>query len=380
MDTVKKYCRIILNIIIPIVFFYFICVWGPRLLNFFLPFVIGWVIAVIANPLVRLLEKRLRIVRKHSSVLIVVAVLALIIAAFYFLITKLISEAAGFVKDIPYYYDSAWIEVQKILLIAEDLLRFLPDGIQSSVNLFITHIGEYLNVMVQKIASPTFMAAGNVVKSIPAALVYIVVTIFSSYIFIVDRDKILTILKRYLPRGFSRYYDYLKKDVKHLVGGYFLAQFKIMFVIAGVLAAGFLILGVKYALLIAVIIALLDFLPILGTGTILIPWALLRIVSGEYAFGVGLIVIYVLTLVLRQIIQPKIVGDTMGLDPLMTLLFLYLGFKISGIAGMILAVPIGMLLINLYKFGSFDRFLYSLKTLIHDLDAFRKEDETDKKK
>ncbi|MDW2796237.1 sporulation integral membrane protein YtvI [Clostridium boliviensis] len=380
MDTVKKYCRIILNIIIPIVFLYFICVWGPRLLNFFLPFVIGWVIAVIANPLVRLLEKRLRIVRKHSSVLIVVAVLALIIAAFYFLITKLISEAAGFIEDIPFYYDSAWIEVQKILLIAEDLLRFLPGGIQSSVNLFITHIGEYLNVMVQKIASPTFMAAGNVVKSIPAALVYIVVTIFSSYIFIVDRDKILTILKRYLPRGFSRYYDYLKKDVKHLVGGYFLAQFKIMFVIAGVLAAGFLILGVKYALLIAVIIALLDFLPILGTGTILIPWAFLRIVSGEYAFGVGLIVIYVLTLVLRQIIQPKIVGDTMGLDPLMTLLFLYLGFKISGIAGMILAVPIGMLLINLYKFGSFDRFLYSLKTLIYDLDAFRKEDETDKKK
>lgn len=380
MDTVKKYCRIILNIIIPIVFFYFICVWGPRLLIFFLPFVIGWVIAVIANPLVRLLEKRLRIVRKHSSVLIVVAVLALIIAAFYFLITKLISEAAGFVEDIPFYYDSAWIEVQKILLIAEDLLRFLPGGIQSSVNLFITHIGEYLNVMVQKIASPTFMAAGNVVKSIPAALVYIVVTIFSSYIFIVDRDKILTILKRYLPRGFSRYYDYLKKDVKHLLGGYFLAQFKIMFVIAGVLAAGFLILGVKYALLIAVIIALLDFLPILGTGTILIPWAFLRIVSGEYAFGVGLIVIYVLTLVLRQIIQPKIVGDTMGLDPLMTLLFLYLGFKLSGIAGMILAVPIGMLLINLYKFGSFDRFLYSLKTLIHDLDAFRKEDETDKKK
>jgi sporulation integral membrane protein YtvI len=338
------------------------------------------VISVIANPLVRLLEKRLRIVRKHSSVLIVVAVLALIIAAFYFLITKLISEAAGFVKDIPFYYDSAWVEVQKILLAAEDLLRFLPDGIQSSVNLFITHIGEYLNVMVQKIASPTFMAAGNVVKSIPAALVYIVVTIFSSYIFIVDRDKILTFLRRYLPRGFSRYYDYLKKDVKHLVGGYFLAQFKIMFVIAGVLAAGFLVLGVKYALLIAVIIALLDFLPILGTGTILIPWAILRIVSGEYAFGVGLIVIYVLTLVLRQIIQPKIVGDTMGLDPLMTLLFLYLGFKISGIAGMILAVPIGMLLINLYKFGAFDRFLYSLKTLIHDLDAFRKEDETDKKK
>jgi sporulation integral membrane protein YtvI len=372
MEYVKKYSRILLNIIIPIMFAYLICIWGPRILNFFLPFVIGWVISVIANPLVRLLEKRLKLVRKHSSVLIVVAVLALIIAVFYLIITKLISETAGFVKDIPLYYDSAWVEVQKMLLTAEDLLRFLPKGIQDSVNVFVTHIGEYLNVMVQKIASPTFMVAGNVVKSIPAALVYTVVTIFSSYIFIVDRDKILVFLGRFTPAGFSEYYDYMKKDIKRLVGGYFLAQFKIMFIIAGVLAAGFLVLGVKYALLLAVMIAVLDFLPILGTGTILIPWAVLRIVSGEYAFGVGLIVIYVLTLVLRQIIQPKIVGDTMGLDPLMTLLFLYLGFKISGIAGMILAVPIGMIVISIYKFGAFDRFIYSVKTLIHDIDGFRK--------
>ena len=156
------------------------------------------------------------------------------------------------------------------------------------------------------------------------------------------------------------------------MGGYFLAQFKIMFIIAAVLAAGFLILGVNYALLLAVIIAILDFLPILGTGTILIPWAVIRLVAGEYAFGFGLVIIYVLTLVLRQVIQPKIVGDTMGLDPLMTLLFLYLGFKISGIAGMILAVPIGMLFLNLYEFGAFDSFIDSVKTLIHDINAFRK--------
>jgi len=145
-----------------------------------------------------------------------------------------------------------------------------------------------------------------------------------------------------------------------------------MFIIAAVLAAGFLVLGGKYALLLAVIIALLDFLPILGTGTILIPWALVRLVAGEYPFGVGLVVIYVLTLVLRQVIQPKIVGDTMGLDPLMTLLFLYLGFKISGIAGMILAVPIGMLFLNLYEFGAFDSIINSVKTLIHDMNAFRR--------
>ncbi|WP_143321548.1 sporulation integral membrane protein YtvI [Clostridium sp. HBUAS56010] len=372
MEDVKKYLRLILNIIIPILFLYLICVWGPRLVRFFLPFVIGWMIAMIANPLVRFLEKRLKIVRKHSSVLIVVTVLFLIIAAFYFLISKLITEMIGFAGDVPQYYESAWVEIQKMLLRVQGIIQFLPLGVQNSINQFFTHMEQYLNVAVQKIASPTVMAAGSVVKSIPAALVYTIVTIFSSYLFIVDRDKIMSVVHRYIPEGGTRYYSYLRKDVKHLVGGYFLAQFKIMFVIGAVLAVGFLILGVDYALLLAVLIAILDFLPILGTGTFLIPWAVIRMLSGEYAFGLGLIAIYVLTMVLRQIIQPKIVGDTMGLDPLMTLLFLYLGFKISGIAGMILAVPVGMLILNLYEFGAFDLFFGSIRTLVHDINVFRK--------
>lgn len=373
MEYVKKYLKLILNIVIPILFLYLICVWGPRLLKFFLPFVIGWAISVIANPLVRFFEKRLKIVRKHSSVLIVVTVLFLIITALYFLVSKLVYETIGFVGDIPQYYETAWVEIQRILLNVQGIMQFLPLGIQDSVNQFFSHMEQYLNVAVQKIASPTVMAAGNVVKSIPAALVYTIVTIFSSYLFIVDRDKIMEIIHRYIPKGGTRYYRYLKKDVRHLVGGYFIAQFKIMFIIGAVLAIGFLVLGVDYALLLAVLIAVLDFLPILGTGTILIPWALVRMVSGEFAFGFGLIAIYVLTLVLRQIIQPKIVGDTMGLDPFMTLLFLYLGFKISGIAGMILAVPVGMLILNLYEFGAFDLFFDSVKTLIHDINVFRKE-------
>ena len=372
MEHVKKYFRLILNIVIPVLGFYLICVWGPRFLSFFLPFVIGWIISVIANPLVRFLESRLRIVRKHSSVLIVVSVLALIIAGLYFLISKLITEAAGFAADLPRYYETAWAGGQELLLKLEGILQFLPQGVQDSMDRFFTHMGEYLNVLVQKIASPTVMAAGNVVKGIPAALVYTIVTIFSSYLFIVDRDKVMGILHRYMPVGGTRYYRHLKKDVRHLIGGYFLAQFKIMFIVAVVLAAGFLVLGVDYALLLAILIAVLDFLPILGTGTVLIPWALLRLVSGQYAFGFGLVAIYVLTLVLRQIIQPKIVGDTMGLDPFMTLLFLYLGFKISGIAGMILAVPVGMLFINLYEFGAFDSLIGSVKILLHDINEFRR--------
>lgn len=97
MEGVKKYLRIILNIIIPLTGLYLVCVWGPRVLGFFIPFVIGWMIALIANPLVRFLEKRLKIVRKHGSMLIIAGVLALIISLLYFVLGKAYVEIREFI-------------------------------------------------------------------------------------------------------------------------------------------------------------------------------------------------------------------------------------------------------------------------------------------
>ena len=145
-----------------------------------------------------------------------------------------------------------------------------------------------------------------------------------------------------------------------------------MFVVSFILLAGFVILGVTYGFLLAILIAMLDFLPIFGTGTVLIPWAVFRLFTGNYAYAVGLILIYVTTQVVRQIIQPKIVGDSMGLPPLTTLFLLYLGFKVRGIAGMIMAVPIGLIVINFYKYGAFDSLIENVKLLIKEIHEMRR--------
>ena len=157
------------------------------------------------------------------------------------------------------------------------------------------------------------------------------------------------------------------KDARTLIGGFFLAQFKIMFVIAIVLVIGMLILGVPYGIFLGIGIAILDFLPMFGTGTALIPWAVVKLFTGEYGYAVGLIVLYVLTQGIRQVIQPKIVGDSMGLPPLATLFFLYLGFKFRGIAGMIIAVPIGILFIRFYEYGAFDGLIRNVKLLAEEI-------------
>lgn len=371
MEKKTTLASILLNILIPLLEIALVCFLGPKLLMYFLPFVIGWIIAMIANPLVRFLEKRVKIVRKHSSAIIVVVVLALVISVGYFLISRLVFQTINLVRNLPELFEMLTIELKSVEGQLDSVFRFLPANVQQSWHDLVGNVGQALGLLVQQLASPTVEVAGNVAKRIPSILVGVIVTILSSYFFIAERDKILQFWKRHWPTNGGKYYRQLKGDAKHLIGGYFLAQFKIMFVVALLLLIGFLILGVKYALVLCILIAMLDFLPLFGTGTVLIPWAIYNLFTGEYFLAVGMILLYVLTQVVRQLIQPKIVGDSMGLPPLWTLVFLYLGFKVHGISGMILAVPIGILVLNLYKYGAFDNLIDNVKLLQQELRRIR---------
>lgn len=374
MEDGKRIFRMILNILIPAGTIVLVCTLGPWLLKFFMPFVVGWCIALICNPLVKFLEKRLKLVRKHSSAVIVVVVLAVVIWLIYFLISRLILGAMAFSQELPGLYEIWKAELQEAFAGFSVILERMPVAVQDAVNRTNSNLGALAGSLVEKLATPTVAVAGNVAKGIPAALVYSVVVILSSYFFIIERDKIMAWGKKHLPQGVQNYSEFLKKDIKTLIGGYFLAQFKIMFVVAVILAVGLMVLRVKHGILFAVLIAFLDFLPVFGTGTVLFPWAVIKLFSGQWTFAVGLVVIYVLTQAVRQVIQPKIVGDSIGMPPLLSLIFLYLGFKIKGISGMILAVPIGMFVLNLYHYGVFDSMVQNTKLLAEEIRRFRKEE------
>lgn len=366
------YLRLVLNVVIPLSGWLLLCFLGPWLLKFFMPFVIGWILAAIANPPVRFLERRLKLVRRHSSILIVAVVLAGVIGLIYLIGSRAAMGISLLIDAMPAVYEAAAEDIRESAGRASSLLGFLPPDLRNSWSELGSSLGKTLGLLAQKAASPTVEAAGNVAKSIPSMLVYSVVILLSSYFFIVDRDRIMAFGGRLMPDWGRRYYDYLKGEVRRLIGGYFLAQFKIMAVVWAILTVGFLILGVGYSPLIAFLIAFLDFLPVFGTGTALIPWALFRLLGGEYAFAAGLALLYVLTQVVRQLVQPKLVGDTMGLNPLLTLVLLFLGFKLSGLAGMILAVPVGLFFKSLYEYGAFDSMLGSFMTLVKEINAFRK--------
>lgn len=367
MTEWRKIGRILLNIAVPLIELILICLLGPKLFRFFLPFVIGGVIAMIANPLVRYLEKRIKLKRKHSSALLMIGVLALVIVGGYFLLAAIGREIGGFLASVPDLLQDIKGDLAQMGENISRIVAGLPKEVQDSVNQAVGNLSGYLGEAVAGIGAPTMNAVGNITKSLPSLLVSAVVMILSAYFFLSDREKVGNFARRVLPKSWLRAIDLVRGNFKRIVGGYFAAQFKIMLVIIVVLYIGFLILRIDYAFLLAVLIAVLDFLPVFGTGTVLIPWGIYEMLSGDLGMTVGLIVIYVASQGFHQAVQPKMVGDSMGLNPMYTLFLLFVGFRFYGIGGMILAVPVGMILEDMYRAGMFDEFFLNLRRLAWEI-------------
>lgn len=344
---------------------------GVRAIGFFMPFVIGWFIAYLAYPLVGWLESRVKIKKKLGSALIIILVIAIVAGLGYLGIVKLAREIQMALNNAPDLYQDLEAGFREIGERFQGVYRMLPENIQNGWNSLIQNMDERVGGVIAGIGNPAVEATGNVVKRIPGILVSVIVALVSAYLFTAQREEIIQWSKKVAPKAIEARMSMVMYNLKYAVGGYFKAQFKIMAVVGLILLCGFLILGVDYAFLLAILIAFLDFLPFFGTGTALIPWAVYKFFVMDIKIAIALLIIYGITQLVRQIIQPKLVGDSIGLSPLLTLILLYVGYRVGSLLGMILAVPIGMIILNLYKAGAFDYILDDVRILMRGIASLR---------
>lgn len=232
-----------------------------------------------------------------------------------------------------------------------------------------------LGQIVGSVGGGTVTAAGNMAKNIPSLLVSFIFSLLFAYFFIAQRERVHRIGRKLIPEKTRGELKLVWANMKYAVGGYFRAQFKIMGVVGILLAAGLLLMRIEYAVLWAALIALLDFLPMLGTGTVLLPWAAFCALSDALPRAAGLLVLYGVTQLTRQLIQPKMVGDSIGVDTLTTLFLLFVGYRISGILGMIIAVPAGLIVIQFYEAGAFGHVIRNAQELLAAVERWRNEGE-----
>lgn len=374
----KRYLKVFMNLLLAVVII-LLCVFAvPKVLVFFMPFVIGWIIACVANPLVRFFEDKFMIRRKAGSAVVIIAVIALVILAAYLAVSKLISESIGFLNMLPDLWNTMESDFREIGKNLDVMYSRLPQNMQMSIENLGQQMDEYVADLVKRLGTPTVNAVGNFAKNIPGFVINVIMCLLSSYFFVAEKDYVAQVWNRYMPGAVKHKAAIIMDSLKTAVGGYFKAQFKIECLIFVFLLTGFLILKIPYALLIAFLIAVLDFLPFFGAGAVMVPWAVFKFLSADYKMAIWLLIIWGVGQLVRQIIQPKLVGDSVGVAPLPTLFLLFIGYKCAGVIGIILAVPIGIVLINLNQAGVFDSVKTSLCILAEGFNRFRRFDESDK--
>ena len=366
--------KLIVNILISLVILLLCIFLVPRLVLFFMPFVIGWLISCIANPLVVFLERKLKIRRKAGTVVVIVCVIAAVSGLGYGLGIVLWRQISGFVQEIPAMWEAVRQDFDTFGAWIDHYIGVRSPKFADALNNLGNIIGEMITNLPKSFDFSTFEGMGSMVGNIASVLISIIMCMLSAYFFIADREWLGSFLNRLLPETVMRKYDVFASSLKQAVGGYFKAQFKIMIVIYIVIMIGLMIIGVNYAWLIGFGIAFLDMLPVFGTGTVLIPWAVIKIFSGNIATAVGMIVLYAVSLVVHQLIQPKLVGESVGLDPFTTLFFMFIGYKIKGVTGMIIAIPVGMILTTFYEAGAFDHLIWCMNEITNDIKEFCKID------
>lgn len=309
-----------------------------------LPFIIAAIIAAVVRPLaIKICEKNNMSVRIVSAGLVFL-LLGIVTLACSFGIRRLITElgelAAGINEDGNAVGEMLSALVEMTNGLGERIAGLFHRGRAEDVSVLGDQINEWLTEMfnnaVNAIGARLPGLISSIVAALPGLLLGLTVTVISAFYFALDRDRIISAISSILPDGTKKALPHIKKEAAQTAASYIRAYSLILFMTFAEVFFGLSVIGVDYSFIIALITALVDFLPVFGVGTILIPWAIACFLLQNVSRGIGLLILYLAVVIIRQFTEPKIVGGTLGIHPLLTLFAMYLGFRLLGVIGMII--------------------------------------------
>lgn len=311
----------------------------------FLPFLLAWGVGAIIHPMVDRLHRRWHVPTGLCTVVLMLLLLSLVTALLIAVGDRLLSEVRGLLLWLE--EDSAavgeritqWFgQMREITSRIPWLARLRRvDGLEQVLD----RVDDLVNGMIRSALSdlsakiPEWI--GRTVRAVPSIAIFSVVTLMASFYFSADLHRIHEAMCRVLPPALRRRLPAWKNRLGEILRQYVRAYLLILVITFFELYIAFTILGVDYAFLIAALTALLDILPVFGVGIVLLPWAAVLLLSRRFYVGIGLLVTYALIMIVRQIIEPRVVSGALGLHPLLTLFCMYAGYRLFGILGMMIA-------------------------------------------
>ena len=339
--VLKKFLYVIL--ILVSLFFAF------KLAIFYTPFLIAFIISLMVEPAIRFIMKKMKFTRKTSSIIIFIIVSAIIIGAVAWGIVALISEASNLLQDLNGYVEKAYILFQNFTSKFDFNKIHLPTEltsiIQNSTGDVLTSVSGWVRNFLTGLL--------NIITSMPSIIIYFVVTIMALYLICVDKVYILDQIEHHFPKRWVFKVGAHIKDLTKTLGGYLKAEATLILVsfiisLVGLSMLKFANFNIEFPLLMALFIGFVDALPILGSGTVMIPWAIISGLNGDLKLGIAIIVLLIIMSVVRQFLEPKLVSKHIGTHPIFTLIAMYTGFKFIGVLGMLVGPIILIIIKNVF--------------------------------
>ena len=355
-DAVKRRLEIMINIAFAAMICGIVFLAYRYALRLMAPFIIAFFIVSIVHPLIRRLKKVMKTEHGIVSFLVMLIIYALIGFGLFALIMNLVFRLRdGFVLFAEFYEYSM---SPAIMQFWENLSAFFadsPDLLEGIITLQDAFTGAS-QTLVSTLSQRGTQIFTSFTSGLANFLVSFIFTIILSFFISIQYDNVVSFIKAQLPDKIQRNIAETKEIFRTAVLRYMLAVLKIQVITFCILTVGLLILRIPNVFLIAAGIALLDALPVFGTGTVLIPWSVIELIRGNFPLAIGLIILYLIITLTRNIVEPKIVGDNLGLNPIVALMTIYLGWRLFGIFGMIMMPIITQIVLELHRRGKFKLF------------------------
>lgn len=340
----NKKIKFIINVLfisICLVLAYYLLKYVPQ---FLLPFILSFIVVLITNPLVDLIVNKLKIPRKIAGPIVSIIAILLLCAFAYFFVVVVFGEIEGLLKDVR---DVLIALPQKIEEYSGKYDTFLdrielPEAIKSTIN-FNSIVETVYNSLVEELSLKDIVTfiVGNGASFVFAFFIFVVSTVLISADYIRIKSFVIRQFSDKHKQTLTNLNSFMKTTVWEYIKTYsliFIFYFVSMYVL-------FLLMGIKRAALIAFLIGLVDLLPVVGLGVVLIPWSIISFISGSPWVGIILISSYIVLTLVRNFLEPKLLGKHVGLHPLVTLLALYIGLKLFGVIG-VFVVPLVAIMIK----------------------------------
>ncbi len=317
-----------------------------------LPLIIGAAVGALASAVAKKLSQYTRASRKVLSFSVLLILLSSLGATLFFAVKRLVTELGKLAEGIGEnggvigdFFEKATSLISKL---GEKIASRLPGSDVETVEKINGYIEGLLGNALSSIGGAVPGILTSLLSALPDILLGAVVAVIVAFYFTLDSARIKSGIISILPAPAERFLSHIKKEAAVAAIGYLRSYSLILLITFAEIFFGLSVLGVEYSFLIAAISAAVDILPILGVGIVLIPWALFCLTTRNLFLGIGLIILYVIIVVVRQFIEPKIVGESLGLHPLITLAAFYLGYRLFGFAGILIA-PITLVIWRGFK-------------------------------